>query len=114
MDRSEVATMYQVGLVFQAGFVILWVKESVEIGTCEIAMKWDTAGGTILSGNGFLRTRTVSDDGRFAVFASRSVNLVDGQVDTNANYDIFVFDRALNTTELISHAASAPTNRRRS
>src|SRR4029077_14204693 len=38
IDRSSVATMYQVGFVFQAGFVILWVNASVEIGTCEIAM----------------------------------------------------------------------------
>src|SRR5271170_6553696 len=30
--------MYQVGLCFQAGFVTSWVKESVEIGTCDIAM----------------------------------------------------------------------------
>src|ERR1700747_3441226 len=46
IDRSSVATIYQVGLVFQAGDVTLWVNESVEIGTCEMAMKWDTAGGT--------------------------------------------------------------------
>src|SRR5277367_3939626 len=38
IDRSPVATMYQVGLVFQAGFVTLWVNASVEIGTCDIAM----------------------------------------------------------------------------
>src|ERR1700751_1230538 len=38
IDRSAEATMYQVGLVFQAGFVTLWVNESVEIGTCDIAM----------------------------------------------------------------------------
>src|SRR5271170_2276391 len=44
IDRSAVATMYQLGLVFQAGFVTLWVNESVEIGTCEMAMKRDTAG----------------------------------------------------------------------
>src|SRR5258708_14382896 len=46
IDRSAVATIYQVGLVFQAGLVTLWVNESVEIGTCDMAMKWDTAGGT--------------------------------------------------------------------
>src|ERR1700746_3114950 len=46
IERSCVATMYQTGLVFQAGFVTLWVKESVEIGTCDMAMKWATAGGT--------------------------------------------------------------------
>src|SRR5271169_343014 len=46
IDRSSLATMYQVGLVFHAGFVTLWVNASVEIGTCDMAMKWDTAGGT--------------------------------------------------------------------
>src|ERR1700740_848385 len=46
IDRSAVATIYQVGLVFQAGVVTLWVNESVEIGTGATAMKWDTAGGT--------------------------------------------------------------------
>src|SRR6204780_5985384 len=38
IERSAEATMYQVGLCFQAGFVTLWVNESVEIGTCDIAM----------------------------------------------------------------------------
>src|ERR1700687_4291829 len=46
MDRSAVATMYQVGLVFQAGDVTLWVNESVEIGTCDTAIKWDASDGT--------------------------------------------------------------------
>src|ERR1700730_7082479 len=45
IDRSAVATMYQLGLVFQAGFVTLWVNESVEIGTCEIAMNAAFSGG---------------------------------------------------------------------
>src|SRR5580704_814071 len=44
IDRSAVATMYQVGLVFQADDVTLWVNESVEIGTCEMAMKWASSG----------------------------------------------------------------------
>src|SRR4029077_5998053 len=46
IDRSAVATMYQLGLVFQAGVVTLGVNDSVEIGTCAWAMKWDTASGT--------------------------------------------------------------------
>src|ERR1700724_3500693 len=45
IDRSAAATMYQVGLVFQAGFVTLWVNESVEIGTCDIAMNAAFSGG---------------------------------------------------------------------
>src|ERR1700722_4063751 len=46
IDRSAVATMYQVGLVFQAGLVTLWVNASVEIGTWEIAMNAALSGGT--------------------------------------------------------------------
>src|SRR6266478_270681 len=45
IDRSAVATMYQVGLVFQAGVVTLWVNASVEIGTCDIAMNHAFSGG---------------------------------------------------------------------
>src|SRR5580700_2576799 len=45
IDRSPVATMYQVGLDFQAGFLTLWVNASVEIGTCEIAMNHAFSGG---------------------------------------------------------------------
>src|SRR6202158_5136247 len=45
IDRSWVATMYQVGLVFQAGDVTWWVKASVEIGTCDIAMNHAFSGG---------------------------------------------------------------------
>src|SRR5712664_1481404 len=45
IDRSAVATIYQVGLVFQAGFVTLWVNESVEIGTCDTAMNHAFSGG---------------------------------------------------------------------
>src|SRR5580698_4729027 len=37
--------MYQVGLVFQAGLVTLWVKASVEIGTCAIAMNCASSRG---------------------------------------------------------------------
>src|ERR1700761_720909 len=38
IDRSSLATMYQVGLCLHAGFLTLWVNASVEIGTCDIAM----------------------------------------------------------------------------
>src|ERR1700677_4687114 len=45
IDRSAVATMYQVGLVFHAGDVTLWVNASVEIGTWDIAMNSASALG---------------------------------------------------------------------
>src|SRR6202030_3849585 len=46
IDRSSVATMYQVGFDFQAGDVTLWVNESADIGTCEIAMNSAFSRGT--------------------------------------------------------------------
>src|SRR5271169_6369758 len=45
IDRSAVATMYQVGLVFQAGDLTLWANASVEIGNCDIAMNATFSGG---------------------------------------------------------------------
>lgn len=48
---------------------------------------------------------TVSDDGRFTVFLSQGSNLISGQVDTNNALDVFLYDKTLNTTTLLSHAA---------
>src|SRR5580704_705092 len=46
IDRSEPATMYHVGLFFQAGLETLWVNASVEMGTCAIAMNAACSAGT--------------------------------------------------------------------
>jgi Tol biopolymer transport system component len=45
----------------------------------------------------------ISPDGRYVVFASLASNLVTG--DTNLQIDVFVHDRLLGTTELVSRAA---------
>lgn len=49
----------------------------------------------------------LSPNGRFALFSSAATNLVPGQVDTNLNYDLFIFDRTLEATTLVSHAAGS-------
>src|SRR5580658_1025373 len=46
IDRSAVATMYHVGLVFHAGDVTAWVNASVDIGTCDTAMNAALSFGT--------------------------------------------------------------------
>ena len=38
-------------------------------------------------------SHSTSSDGRYVVFLSNGRNVVDGQIDTNEGYDIFVFDR---------------------
>ena len=65
-------------------------------GTTEI-VSLDQNGGP---GNGESFAAAISSDGRFIAFFSSSSDLV--PVDTNNNYDIFVRDRQLGTTELVS------------
>jgi len=55
-------------------------------------------------GNGASSRPQVSADGRYIVFDSVATNLVNS--DTNARSDVFIRDRVLNTTELVSKSAS--------
>ncbi len=56
-------------------------------------------------------------DGRYSLFSSFAPNLVTGQVDSNNEQDVFLFDRANDTTILVSRAldatAATPNNRSR-
>jgi Tol biopolymer transport system component len=47
----------------------------------------------------------VSDDGRFIAFESFATDLVAG--DSNATKDVFLYDRALNRVQLVSHRAGS-------
>ncbi|HKV12391.1 MAG TPA: hypothetical protein VJ725_29880, partial [Thermoanaerobaculia bacterium] len=52
---------------------------------------------------------SLSGDGRYLAFASRAPNLVPGQVDTNGQDDLFVYDRIAGTTALVSRSRVSPT-----
>ncbi len=54
-------------------------------------------------------SHSTSSDGRYVVFLSNGRNVVDGQIDTNEGYDIFVFDRLTQTTRLVSGAENSTT-----
>ncbi len=45
-----------------------------------------------------------SGDGRFLVYTSVATNIVAGQIDSEATQDVFLYDRQLNTTILVSRA----------
>lgn len=57
---------------------------------------------------GFSSAASLSADGRYVAFSSNASDLVEG--DTNAENDIFVRDRLLNTTERISIASDGSEN----
>ena len=50
----------------------------------------------------------ITPDGRFVLFNSLATDLVAGQIDSNANLDVFVFDRQTGSTELVSHSSVSP------
>lgn len=50
-----------------------------------------------------------SADGRYVLFTSASVNLIDGIVDSNDSTDVFLHDRLLEVTTLVSRAAGSPS-----
>jgi hypothetical protein len=67
------------------------------------------AGTPSKTGNGGSFSPAISADGRFIAFVSFSSNLVAGQIDTNNDQDVFVFDRVAGTTQLVSSAAGSAT-----
>jgi hypothetical protein len=52
---------------------------------------------------------STSADGRFVVFSSNATNLVPGEVDTNADQNIYLLDRQTGTTTLVSHSVVSLT-----
>lgn len=67
------------------------------------------AGTVATTADGPSDQATLSADGRHLVFASQATNLVPGQTDTPLSQDVFLFDRATGTVELISRAAGSAT-----
>jgi Tol biopolymer transport system component len=55
------------------------------------------------------RQAYLSADGRYIAFASRSVDLVRGQIDTPNTLDVFVYDQSARTTVLASHVRGSLT-----
>ncbi len=66
----------------------------------------DTAVGD-LPGDGFDLRPAVSGDGRYVAYSSSSSGLAAGQIDGNGGADVFLWDRTVGTTTLVSHAAGS-------
>lgn len=52
----------------------------------------------------------INGDGRYVGFHSLANNLVPGQVDTNGQLDVFVYDRVSGATKLVSHTRNSRTS----
>jgi Tol biopolymer transport system component len=65
------------------------------------------AGSPADPSNGSVDRPLISSDGSFVVYWSDATNLIPGQVDTNNNLDLFLWDRASNTNQLVTHSGGS-------
>jgi uncharacterized repeat protein (TIGR01451 family) len=61
------------------------------------------------TGNGLCGRPSVSDDGSFVTYSSHSTDLVTGQTDTAATYDVFLYERATGANTLVSRIPASAT-----
>jgi Tol biopolymer transport system component len=66
------------------------------------------AAGQATAGNGRSTPVALSADGRFALYYSKSTDLVAGQQDSNGGEDVFLFDRQSGTSTLVSRSLQSP------
>jgi Tol biopolymer transport system component len=64
-------------------------------------------GSATATGPGFSSQPFISADGSAIAFGNYNPNLVAGQVDGNANSDVFLYDRLSGTNRLLSHTAGS-------
>ncbi|MFO0881651.1 MAG: PKD domain-containing protein [Gemmataceae bacterium] len=68
-----------------------------------------SAASALVTGDAESINPSISADGRYIVFQSRATNFVTGQDDTNGAYDVFLHDRLLGETVLLSHQSDSAT-----
>jgi Tol biopolymer transport system component len=68
-----------------------------------------TNGSATTAANGESGTPVLSDDGSTVIFVSEATDLVAGQTDTNAAFDVFAYDRATATVTLVSRTSGSAT-----
>lgn len=67
------------------------------------------AGFPSTTGSSFSADPSISADGRYIVFLSRSNNLIPGQTGSTSLWQVFLYDRIAGTTTLVSHADGSST-----
>ncbi len=74
-----------------------------QLGTKTLVSRQD--GTTAATANGMSVAMGISSDGRYVLFRSDAINLLPGQADTNAGFDIFLYDGVNRSVQLVSHSS---------
>lgn len=64
-------------------------------------------GALTTAGNGKSGSAVISGNGRYIAFTNDSTNLIAGQTDTNADMDLFLYDRSNGSIVLVSRSAGS-------
>lgn len=77
------------------------------LGTLTLASR--ASGAPATAGNGVSSAFSLSAEGTYVALESRATNLAAGLVDTNAERDVFLYDRRNGGITLVSHVEAMPT-----
>lgn len=80
-----------------------------DAGTRVMKLVSHTSGDPHEAANAPSAAPRISADGRFVAFTSTASDVAAGVTDAAAFQDLFLYDRFTDTSELVSHAAGAPT-----
>src|SRR3954451_4758220 len=96
------ASLAAAGLLTLPGAATAWAGKAELVSVGPGGVQGDSDSGlAFYAAHGYANSVTVSADGRFVAFNSTADNLVAGGVDVFNN--VYVRDRELGTTELVSH-----------
>lgn len=102
--RSGLAT----ALLLGTALVISPISAPLAQPAGEVTVQLASSGAAADAGAGSSTGASMSSaDGRYVLFQSEAPDLVAGVTDTNADVDVFVFDRVDATTTLVSRAAGS-------
>ncbi|HJT80812.1 MAG TPA: hypothetical protein VJ719_06415 [Chthoniobacterales bacterium] len=103
---ASLATNLVPGMVDAGGVANVYLFDRQNGATALVS---HSLAGANFSGSDFSNFPVISDDGRYVAYTSFAVDLVTGQVDSNADSDVFIYDRTTGINALVSHNSSALT-----
>ena len=78
-----------------------------ETATGNVTLLSRSAASATTTANNFSHIAQISVDGRYVTFVSGATDLITGQVDANAQSDLFLHDRVTGITKLVSHVGAS-------
>lgn len=100
------ATNVKTGITDANGDQDVYIYDMIDRTT---ALASHNSSSLTTTGNGKAGSATISGNGRYILFTNDSTNLITGQTDTNADMDLFSYDRTNGAIVLVSRSASSAT-----